>query len=648
MNAPALEIDTNNGRILLVDDDHDLVMALKDALEPRGFSVATAEESSEVPRLTEDFQPDIAVLDIRLGSANGLDLIPFLKARVPDIGCVVMTGFAETETAVTAIRNGADDYLYKPVDPEDLIRTLQRLLQQQRLEREREAAVSALRESEERQRIILENVADAVVTIDETGIIQSANPAALDLFGYEMAELIGENVSLFLTDGERGRHDGYIQNYLLSGQGKILGVGPREVTGSRKDGTPLDLELAVSETPVRGGRVFIGALRDISERKRLEERLRHAAKMEAVGRLTGGLAHDFNNMLGVIMGNVELLEDIVGDDNPRVQAVVRASTRGAELINRLHTVSRLQSLDPRPVDLRAVVAGVLEMWGRALGEGIETRVETGPALWRAEADPEELENALLNMIVNSGHAMSGGGLLTVGCENLDLAGDRAAEAGAEPGHYVGLIVEDTGAGIPPEVLDRVFEPYFTTKGVGEGSGLGLSMVYGFARQSGGFVEIESEVGRGTVVKLYLPRAVDEEAETEIRVERLIPEGNGEIVLVVEDDETVRSLVVSLLKKLNYKVIQAPDAKIALAILDQPIPIDLLLSDILLPGGMSGWQLAEEAASLRPTLKAAFMSGFPGELPAKEDWPRGGEDILKKPFRKGELARRIHAAIAGDG
>jgi prevent-host-death family protein len=388
-----------------------------------------------------------------------------------------------------------------------------------------------------------------------------------------------------------------------------------------------------------------GTAQDITEMKQAEEQLRQAQKMEAVGQLTGGVAHDFNNLLAVIMGNAEILQDRVGDDDRSTQAVIRAATRGAELTQRLLAFSRRQPLRPRTVDLDGLVAGMFELLARTLGETIEVEAVAGRGLRPALADPGQVENALLNLAINAQHAMPAGGKLTIETANVVLDAEYAATyLEVSPGDYVLLAVSDTGTGMAPEVLEHAFEPFFTTKDVGEGSGLGLSMVYGFAKQSGGHVTIYSEQGRGTTVKLYLPQAEGPGPDTGEAVERDAPGAKGERILVLEDDPDVRTLAVSLLEGLGYEVLEAQDGKEALVVLARDSRVDLLLSDVVLPGGMSGPQLAEEARRRDPGLKILFMSGYPEKAVRRNGSLGKSVEVLSKPFRKHDLAERVRAVL----
>ena len=402
-------------------------------------------------------------------------------------------------------------------------------------------------------------------------------------------------------------------------------------------------EPTVDET----GRVVLetGASQEITELKKAEEQLRQAQKMEAIGQLTGGLAHDFNNLLTVIQGNVELLEDSDEEGETPVDAIHGAVERGAELTQRLLAFSRRQSLQPRSIDVGQLVRDMHDLLARTLGETIVINISGGPGLWRAAADPGQVENALLNLALNARDAMPGGGRLSITCSNahLDQAyADRTADA--IPGDYVLLAVSDNGTGMSRAVREHVFEPFFTTKEVGAGSGLGLSMVYGFAKQSGGHVSIYSEVDQGTSVKLYLPR--DRTAAKDVKRSKVVevPKGRGERVLVLEDDSRVRRLAVRMLGELGYAVAEAADATAARALLDEGQRFDLVLSDVVLPGGISGPDFALEAAADDPDLRFVFMSGYPAEAAVGNGLIGAGSILLDKPFRRQKLASAVRETL----
>ena len=392
-----------------------------------------------------------------------------------------------------------------------------------------------------------------------------------------------------------------------------------------------------------------GTIQDITESRRAEQQLRQAQKMEAVGQLTGGVAHDFNNLLAVILDNSEILQETLSDDDGKrrklLEAVLRAAERGADLTQRLLAFSRKQTLDPQAVDLNSSVAGMSEILRRTLGETIEIETEAAPDLWPCEVDPGQLENALLNLAVNARDAMPDGGRLTIETANALIEQDQLElEAEIAPGAYLLLTVTDTGIGMAPEILEHVFEPFFTTKDVGRGSGLGLPMVYGFAKQSGGHVTVSSEPGSGTTVKLYLPRSDRDRDRADRLGTQSEPRARGEVVLVVEDDLDVRTLSMALLDSLGYRVLEAGDGASATRALDEAAHIDLLLTDVVLPGGMSGTAVAREAAQRHPAIKVLYMSGYAAESMARHGKPDRGVLLLQKPFRRGELAHKVRQAL----
>ena len=326
---------------------------------------------------------------------------------------------------------------------------------------------------------------------------------------------------------------------------------------------------------------------DITELKLAEERLRQAQKMEAVGQLIGGIDHDFNNLLAVITGNAELMSDSAEEDSKKIKTILRAGARGAELTRRLLAFSRQQSLSPQAINLQELVDGMFDLLSRTLGATVQIETSSPPELWMAMADPGQVENTLLNLAINARDAMPQGGHLTIDCSNIRLDNAyRGRNPEALAGDYVALRVIDTGFGMPLEVQARAFDPFFTTKDVGQGSGLGLSMIYGFAKQSGGQVTIDSTDGSGTAITLYLPRAATATDSKRAPETSDVPRGGGETILVIEDDDDVRELAIATLDGLGYRVVSAIDAKDARTALAKNTNVDLILSDVILPGGLS--------------------------------------------------------------
>jgi PAS domain S-box-containing protein len=503
-----------------------------------------------------------------------------------------------------------------------------------------------IEEREARLRSILETAPDAIITIDEKGIVQSFSSAAERLFGYTAGEVIGHNVKMLMPAPYREQHDGYLERYLRTGEKRIIGIG-REVMATRKDGTVFPMELAVGEVNLDGSRIFTGFIRDLTARTKLEQELRQSQKMEAVGQLTGGIAHDFNNLLTVITGNLEMLENRIADGEQReiVAEAREAAELGAKLSSRLLAFGRRQPLHPRPVDLSALVASMVELLRRSLGERVRIETVLSPDLPTAMADPGQVENALLNLAINARDAMPQGGRLVVTTTFVELDADYAARAaGAAIGPHVMLSVADSGTGMSAEVRQRAFEPFFTTKGPGAGTGLGLSMVYGFVKQSGGHVEIDSELGRGTTIRMYLSahgtveraaRRSDAAAGEEARPDATI--------LLVEDDRRVRNTSVRRVKELGYRVIEAESGAAALAVLERGETVDLLFTDVVMPG-MTGIELAREARRRRPGLRILFTSGYTDPVLGEEERPIENADWLAKPYLSRELAAKLRALL----
>ena len=418
---------------------------------------------------------------------------------------------------------------------------------------------------------------------------------------------------------------------------------PSEIEVRRKNGI---FSIREQRTP-DGGTITLAF--DVSKQRQFEEQLRQAQKMEAVGQLTGGIAHDFNNLLAVISGNLELLENRVqGDANLSrfIDRGLAAAERGAQLTTRLLAFSRSQSLLSETTTLNNLVKGMQDLLGRTIGETIQIRTIVDDDPWPCSVDTGQLENAILNLAINARDAMPNGGTLTIEATNSDQTdGTAAAKVNLVPDHYVALSVKDTGSGMPADVIERAFDPFFTTKEPDQGTGLGLSMVYGLVQQSGGQVHIESTVGVGTTVTLFLPIDRDGAADNTLDVAMPhIETGQNEMILVVEDDHEVREIAVTMLQQLGYQVLQSDMGSDAMDLIAEVDQIGLLLSDVMLPGGMSGRALAEAARALRPDLKILFMSGYARDAFDIDGLPDPGDDLLPKPFRKSELATAVRHTL----
>ena len=370
--------------------------------------------------------------------------------------------------------------------------------------------------------------------------------------------------------------------------------------------------------------------------------------MEAIGQLTGGVAHDFNNLLQVISGNLQLLaKDIPPQGQPRrrIQNAMAAVKRGSKLAGQLLSFARRQSLEPRALNLGRIVRGMDDLLQRALGEAIEIETVIGGGLWNTYVDPTQVETALLNLAVNARHAMAGRGKLTIEAGNARFDDSYAAKhVEVTAGQYVMVRVTDTGCGMPPQVAERAFDPFFTTKAPGEGTGLGLSMVHGFVKQSGGHINIYSELGHGTTVRIYLPRSRMREDEP-IEIDGGPVVGGSEVILLVEDDENVRGITAEMLSDLGYRVLQARDADAAMTVIESGASIDLLFTDVVMPGALGARELARQAQLRLPALQALFTSGYIDNAIVHRGRLDDGVELLSKPYTQEELARKLRKIMA---
>ncbi|WP_439403096.1 PAS domain S-box protein [Bradyrhizobium sp. DASA03068] len=493
-------------------------------------------------------------------------------------------------------------------------------------------AQRAMRESVARLTAIVETAVDGVILFDAQDRILLFNPACERLFGYRADEVMNRNVGMLMPEADAARH------FAIGG----------EAIGLRKDGTTFAMDLSVGQARQDGELIFVGIVHDLTARKLTEQQLQQAQKMEMVGQLSGGIAHDFNNLLTVIIGNAEHLSEQLKarpDLKRFAEDICQSGEQGAELTQRLLAFSRRQLLRPQTIDCRSLLDSMFKLLKRTLREDIEIRTSSGPGTVLAFADRAQLESAVLNLALNAQDAMPSGGHLTLATELVTIDDDRALHPEVAPGSYALISVTDDGEGMTPEITARAFEPFFTTKEVGKGSGLGLSMVYGFAKQSGGHVSIYSEAGLGTTVRIYLPRANTGWSQADLPDgEDKAPRGY-ETILIVEDDPFVRSSVIRRVEALGYRVVAAVNGKDALQQLQGDPGIDLLFTDIVMPGGMSGWDLADQARRLRPGLPVLFTSGYALETLVAQGHARPQSIVLTKPYRKVELAQRLRDALA---
>jgi PAS domain S-box-containing protein len=510
-------------------------------------------------------------------------------------------------------------------------------------------------------RLLVEQMKEGAVTLSAGGLILYCNEAFAALVGNRAGQISGTSIQQYVLTTDVGPVESLLSS--VSGGRIVITLITAEHTQ-----VPVNLSVALLADEV-GGKIVCGIITDLRQsrqttqdladasvrladqiavRQQAEALLHQAQKMEVVGQLTGGLAHDFNNLLMIIGGNLDLIRRRVTDNQvtSRLDQVLLAVQRGAKLTQQLLAFSRIQSLSPESVCINDLLPNIELLVRRAVAAEIEVRFELAPAPWCCRVDPNQLESAILNMAINARHAMPKGGSLTIATENITLEEEAAATMGEiTPGRYVLFTMTDTGTGMSPAVLARVFEPFFTTKGVGQGSGLGLSQVYGFARQSGGHIAIESHVGRGTSVRLYLPWTEPSQRARPVQEQRgdeQAPAVQRAGVLIVEDDAELRELVAQLVRGLGYQSCSASTAAEAMDTLARNPDVGLVFTDVLMPGGMNGFELAAEIRRRRPDIAVLITSGFPGNfLP---DAQLGAKfEIIRKPFTEAELAAAISRA-----
>jgi signal transduction histidine kinase len=654
-------------RILVVDDDPRNLYAVEEMLRAPGLEIVLAESGEAALRhvLRDDFA--VILLDVRMPRIDGYEVATMIRGRPRSsrMPIIFLTAYNKDELHVfRGYSAGAVDYVLKPIEPlilkskvdvfVDLYRKTEEirrkgederrlLLENLQVRGEKLQAERELRRALERQKAILSSLP---VVLTSRGV---EHPFPALFVSDNVERLTGFPATRFTGDAEFGLSRVHPEDQDRVGRELAAAVETGsyacEYRWQCADGEYrffLDQGVLSPGESGRTGEIF-GTMFDVTERRSLEERLLHASKLEAIGRLTGGIAHDFNNMLSVVIGNLDLLQNsLEGNEKAtrRTRFAIEGAQRCADLTNRLLTFSRRQSLQTSVVDLRDLVPGMMELLQRALGEHIDVRCDADENLWPVEVDPNQLEAALVNLAVNARDAMPDGGSLTIAMTNR-AAGEPEASSGPR-GEHVLIAVTDTGAGMSAEVKQRVFEPFFTTKESGKGTGLGLSMVYGFVHQSDGHIEIDSALDEGTTVRIFLPRSEKAE-QSGASVRALTPaplRGNGEAILVVEDDEKVRQVTVSALGTLGYEVTEAETGDQALEILRDGSGIDLVLSDVKMPGAISGIDLAHRIQGDWPWIKVLLTSGY---IEAEADIEQFS--VIFKPYRVTELAEKLHGLLA---
>ena len=641
-----------HNQLLIVDDNAATRYSMRRVLERHGYPVLEAGTGAEGLALMAQNTFAALILDVNLPDISGFDIVRHLRSQAPTRLLPVIHVSAasiETNDLITGLDAGADAYLIHPVDPDVLLATLRTLLRVR-------IAEDALLESEARFREIFTSAIAPIAVMDSGLVIHEANEAFMRLldgavddgrlpaaFEHNQDDAI-EQLRTHLSERKRWRGTfsmsirgvaRYIEWRIAPYRAPDLGlVFVEDVTEQWRREQRHVAALASVNTQLA---------QEIAERERTESQLHQAMKMDALGKLTGGIAHDFNNLLTTIITGIDLMSRHVAEG--RVEGVQRfadmalgSARRAVSLTHRLLAFARQQPLDPKPVDINQLMRSLGDLLRRTIGEHIELRFDLMDGTGIAKVDANQLENAIINLVINARDAMPNGGEIRVLTSTISLEGDSELP----DGDYVQVAVIDNGTGIEPEVLERVFEPFFSTKPIGKGTGLGLSMIYGFSRQSGGRVAICSQRGVGTEVRLTLPRGhlqVEEEVDASID----LVQGQGESILIVEDNTSLRALARELLSDAGYHCTEAEDVDAALRALRGDAAIHLLLTDVGLPG-MNGRQLAEAARAWRPALPILFMTGYAERALTGEELLDEGMDILIKPFEIDQLLTKVRAML----
>lgn len=625
-------------RILVVEDESIVAFDIQNLLKKLGYEVPAIVSSGEqAVASAAELKPDLVLMDIRLkGKLDGVQAAEQIRSRF-DIPLVYLTAYADEATLQRAKVTQPFGYLVKPFGEKELQVAIEVALYKHQME-------SRLKQSERWLAAVLDSMGDAVIACDALGNISYVNQAFENITGYRRHEVLGRNPSLLKSGQQPADFYTALWATITSGQ-----VWRGRFINKRKDGATYIADTII--TPLldeRGDIVnYIGLQRDVTRDMQIEEQYHRAQKMEAIGQLTAGIAHNFNNVLTVINGFAELIQLQAPPDDPLqelAEGILRSGRRAADLVRQLLAFSRKQTVQPQVLNLNSLIIRMDDSLLPILGEHIQVAKKLAPDLWLTEIDPTQIEQAILNLAINARDAMPGGGRLTIQTANLlsnDEYAARPPEVGA--GEYVLLTVSDTGTGMSNEVKAHLFEPFFTTKEVGQGTGLGLAAVHGIVTQHAGFISVTSAEGRGATFRIYLPRAKEPATPANPAATATSPSG-AETILLVEDNEYVRELARRVLESHGYAVLEAPDGPAALQLaLRHSGPIHLLLTDVVMPG-MSGRDLARELAGTLPGVRSLFMSGYAEEAAAHHGVLDAGAEFLQKPFSPSALARKVRHVL----
>ncbi len=655
------DIAEHPARILIVDDERQNRQLLEVLLTAEGYLIQTASSGEEALAVVAQQPPDLIVLDIMMPVMDGYQVAASVKDNLAtrNIPIIIVTALDDRDARLRALGAGAEDFLTRPVDRLELrvrVRNLLRLKaysdyhdQYSRLlEGELGLRTADLVASEARKGAILESAMDCVVAMDAEGIVTEFNRAAEQTFGYNRKDVLGKPMAPLLIPGaRREEHYAGVRRFATTGLSRYLGL-PHELMAMRADGTEFPVSISVAPLRAPGVTGFLAVIRDVTESKRLQAQFLQAQKMESVGRLAGGVAHDFNNMLTAILGYADLTLLKLGAGHavaPLIEEIRKAGERSASLTRQLLAFARKETIAPTVLDLNESISDILKMLRRVIGENVKLVWMPGSALWNVKADAAQIDQVLANLSVNARDAMTGQeARLEIATSNVVLDAIFAVtHPGAVQGEFVLLRVTDNGCGMDADTLENIFEPFFTTKAPGQGTGLGMSTVYGIMKQNNGYIDIQSTLGEGTTFHLYFPRTTDavEAGDADKAQAR---RSEGETILLVDDEECVRGPVGEMLRHLGYEVLAASGGADAVALAGHHTgTIDLLLTDVIMPN-MNGVQLRTELQKWRPGLKTLLMSGYAGDAISTLGVLGSGIGFVQKPFTLTSLSVAVRHAL----
>jgi two-component system, cell cycle sensor histidine kinase and response regulator CckA len=643
--------------ILLVDDEPRMCDSLKYLLENNEFQVRTALSGFDALHWISREEYDVAVLDIGLPDIDGIQVMQHIRKHHPDTDVVIVTGNATLESALSALRSGAFDYLKKPFEYDQLLNTINNILKQRQLQCENIEINGKLAETEERYRYLVRNSPDIIYVLDENGCFEYISDAVQPLLGHDPHSLIGEHFSKIVADEDLDACRWFFQER-RTGKRTTTGAELRlKVSGNGQSGKTCELHhitvelksTGMYEKPDETRNRFVGThgvARDISRRKALERQVKQMERMEAMGTLSAGIAHNFNNLLMGIQGNASLMLLDLDEENhehtKRLQNIIEYSQSGADLTSQLLGFARSSDYEIKPIDMNELLRKNAHMFSKARKE-VQFHENLDPDLCLCDADAKQMEQVLLNLFVNAWQAMPGGGEITLETENVIIDSQSVEHGSLPPGPYVKIAVRDTGTGIEKDVLPRIFEPFYTTKEVGQGTGLGLASAFGIVKNLGGTIHVESCVGKGSTFFILLPVSEQTEAATENGRQEIV-KGSGKILLV-DDEPMIREVLKEFLRTLGYESESASNGREALRLYEEKWQtIDLVILDMLMPE-MDGGMVFEAMKRINPDVKAVLASGHSLEGRGEEIMRMGCDGFIQKPFDLGELSTLIQETLS---